>query len=146
MRTEIEVVVKYMIILLIVELVGFMDLYGQSFPRRIINMYRRRDPLSYSKKLDPFCERVERMLDEEDVRRLQSIRIPSKQDIPWWSRRNTTTHQCCKDWSAEEAEIVSDISEKVRKIYEKRVNTKLYHWKENKGTIYVYRGNTSQHL
>ena len=145
-KTDFELIIKYMLVILIIEAVGFMELYDQSFPRRIINMYRRRDYLSYMKKLDPFCERVQYMLNENDVKRLQSINIPEKKDIPWLSRKNTTSHQCCEGWSTSEQEIILDISEKIRQQYEKQVDTKLYHMKDSKPTIYVYRGNKSQHL
>ena len=54
-----------MVVILTIELFGFMDLYGQNFVRRLVNMYRRRDELTYKSKLNPFCRRVKNMLDED---------------------------------------------------------------------------------
>lgn len=143
---ELNAIVGYMVFILTIEMFGFMDLYGQNFVRRIINMYRRRDELTYKKKLKPFCQRVERMLSQDDIENLQSIKIPEKNDIPWFSRKNTTTHQCCEKYSEEEKNIIKYVSEKVKEEYEKQIQKKLYFMKENKATIYVYHGNTSQHL
>jgi hypothetical protein len=47
-----------------------MTLYDQNFVRRMVNMYRRRDPLTYQSKLKPFCEPSKKMLDEDDIKKL----------------------------------------------------------------------------
>ncbi len=114
--------------------------------RRIINMYRRLDPLNYEKKLKPFCEKYDKMLDENDIKKLKSIKIPKHTDVSIFSRKNTTTHQCCDNYSDHEKQIIQDVSEKVRKRYENKINKKLYYLESNKATIYRYHGNTSQHL
>ena len=123
-----------------------MDLYGQNFVRRLINMYRRTDSLTYYKKLKPFCESVKKMLNKDDINRLQSIKIPEKNDLSVISRKNTTTHQCCETFSENEKSIINEISENVRKEYEKKIGKKLYYLKTNKATIFVYHGKFSQHL
>ncbi len=123
-----------------------MNLYGQNIVRRLINMYRRLDPLNYAKKLKPYCVKSEKMLDKSDVERLQSIKIPEKYDIGFFSRKNTITHQCCTNYSENEKEIIKDISEKLRQKYEEKIGKKLYYLESNKATIYQYKGNKSQHL
>jgi hypothetical protein len=132
--------------LFVLDYSGVMELYGQNFCRRAINMYRRIDRLSYYKKLKPFCEPVKKMLTKEDVQKLQSIKIPEGNDLSILTRKNTTTHQCCEKFSENEKAIITDISEKVRKAYEKEIGKKLYYLKVNKATIYVYHGKNSQHL
>lgn len=136
----------YFVLMFLLDYSGVMNLYGQNFVRRLINMYRRRDPLTYRKKLKPFCEKVPKLLTADDVKKLQSIQIPSTTDTPWFSRRNTTTHQCCDKFSDTEKQIIQDISEKVKNRYEKLLNKKLYYLGDNKATIYVYHGKDAQHL
>jgi len=138
--------IVYFGLLFIIDYSGAMDLYGQNFVRRFINMYRRTDSLTYYKKLKPFCEPVKKMLTKEDIQKLQSIKIPEGNDLSVLSRKNTTTHQCCEKFSENEKAIITDISEKVRQSYEKEIGKKLYYMNTNKATIYVYHGNTSQHL
>jgi hypothetical protein len=77
---------------------------------------------------------------------LQSIKIPEGNDVSVFSRKNTTTHQCCEKFNENEKAIITDISEKVRQFYEKEIGKKLYYLGNNKATIYVYHGKTSQHL
>ena len=146
MLHDAKLFLKYFAGLLVLDISGVMNLYDQNYVRRIINMYRRRDPLSYRKKLKPFCRRVQQMLSDDEVLRLQSIRIPARKDVPWFSRKNTTSHQCCENFSEEERNAISEISEKVKQVYEEQVGKQLYFMKENKATIYVYHGSTSQHL
>jgi hypothetical protein len=136
--------IRYLGLLFIIDLSGIMDLYGQNFYRRIINMYRRTDQLSY-KKLEPFCYPIEKMISYEDVQKLQSIKIPDKFDLQVYSRKKTITHQCCDKFSLEEKQIITDISEKVRQEYEILINKKLYYLNA-RPTIYSYRGKKSQHL
>jgi hypothetical protein len=138
--------VVYFLLLFILDYSGIMDLYGQNFCRRMINMYRRTDSLTYYKKLKPFCEPVKKLLSKEDIQKLQSIKIPESNDLSLFSRKNTTTYQCCEKFSEHEKTIISDISEKVRKSYEKEIGKKLYYMNTNKATIYVYHGKSSQHL
>ena len=140
------IVLKYFAMLFVIDYSGVMDLWGQSYIRRMINMYRRRDPLTYKDKLNPFCEKVHKMLTDDDVRELQSINIPTNTDIPWLTRRNTTTHQCCEKFSDREKQIIENITEKVRRKYSEIIGEKLLRMKENNGTIYVYHGKDSQHL
>jgi hypothetical protein len=123
-----------------------MDLYEQNFVRRLINMARRRDPLTYQKKLKPFCIQKKKILNSEDIKKLQSIKIPVSKDLPVFSRKNTTTHQCCDKFSDREKNIIKEISKKIKKEYEKVIGKKLYYLGDNKATFYVYHGNTSQHL
>ena len=54
-KEEIIIVLLYFGYLFILDYLGTMDLYEQNFVRRLINMARRRDPLTYQKKLKPFC-------------------------------------------------------------------------------------------
>lgn len=143
---EYLIIVVYFGLLFILDYSGIMDLYGQNFVRRMINMYRRRDSLTYGKKLKPFCKPVKKMLDQEDINKLQSIKIPQTNDMPWFTRKNTTTHQCCEKFDENEKQIISEISEKVRQKYEKEIGKELYYMSSNKATIYVYHGKYSQHL
>lgn len=138
--------VIYFGLLFLFDYSGTMELYGQNFYRRLINMYRRTDSLTYFKKLDPFCEPVKKMISKEDVKKLQSIKVPEGNDLSVFSRKNTTTHQCCEQFSEDEKQIITDISEKVRQTYENEIGKKLYYMNTNKATIYVYHGKSSQHL
>ena len=141
-----QVVLVYFALLFLVDMSGIMNLYEENYVRRIINMYRRRDPLSYQKMLKPFAKPIKQMLNEEDVRKLQSIEIPKKTDFPWFSRKNTGSHQCCEGYSEEEKKIMMDISYKVKDLYEKEIGKELFFLRENIPTIYTYYGNKSQHL
>jgi len=139
-------ILVYFVVLFAFDFSGMMDLYGQNFVRRLMNMYRRTDSLTYSKKLQPFCEPVKKMLNEDDIAKLQSIQIPDSNDLSVFTRKNTTTHQCCEKYSEQEKKIISDISEKVRQAYEKEIGQPLYNLHSNKATIYVYHGKFAQHL
>lgn len=142
-------IIIYFISLFTLDYSGMMDLYGQNILRRVINMRRRIDPLSYEKKLKPFCRKYEKMLDANDISKLQSIKIPDNTDFSFFgllTRKNTTTHQCCEGWDESEAQIIENISEKVRKKYEERIGKQLYYLESNKATVYRYHGNSSQHL
>jgi hypothetical protein len=136
----------YFLLLFTLDYSGVMDYYGQNFVRRLINMYRRTDELTYYNKLKPYCEPAKKMLSEDDIKKLQSIKIPKTTDLSVFSRKNTTTHQCCDKYSEGEQKIITDISEKVRLAYEKKIGKKLHYLNTNKATIYVYHGKTSQHL
>jgi hypothetical protein len=109
-------------------------------------MYRRTDPLNYINKLKPFCQKYDKILDKDDIIKLQSIKIPQNIDIGILTRKNTTTHQCCENYSEDEIKIIKDISEKIRQKYENKINKKLYYLASNKATIYRYYGNNSHHL
>ena len=144
-NNEYLTIVIYFIVLFVIEYSNIMNLYGQNIIRRLINMLRRVDPLNYESKLQPFCVKYEKLLDEDDVKRLQSIKIPDTRDFYIISRIDTTTHQCCDNYSPEEKQIILDISEKLRIKYEKKIGKKLYNMKVNNATIYKYHGNKSQH-
>lgn len=135
----------YFFLFLVIDYLGVANLNGQNIFRRCINMVRRLDPLSYRKILQPFCQKYEKILDRHDILRLQSIKIPHTKDIGFFTRLNTTTHQCCDNYSDDEIEIMNDITEKIRKKYEEKVGKQLYSMGKN-GTIYRYHGNNSQHL
>ena len=97
-----QVVLVYFALLFLVDMSGVMNLYEENYVRRIINMYRRRDPLSYQKMLNPFAKPIKQMLNEEEVKNLQSIEIPDTTDMPWFSRKNTSSHQCCEGYTENE--------------------------------------------
>lgn len=139
-------IVIYFTLLFTVDYSGIMELYGQNFVRRCINMFKRVDPLNYSKKLKPFCKKFDKMLDDYDIKKLQSIKIPESIDLGVLTRVNTTTHQCCEKYSEAEKKIVKDISEKIRRKYESKIGKKLYNLSSNKATIYRYHGKNSHHL
>jgi hypothetical protein len=145
-KYEFTVVLIYFGLLFSLDYSGIMDLYGQNFVRRLMNMYRRVDKLTYQTKLKPFCESSKRMLNDDDIKKLQSIKIPEGNDLPWVSRKYTTTYQCCEKFSENEKNIINEISEKVKRKYEEKIGKKLYYLKDTKATIYVYHGKNSQHL
>ena len=145
-KNDILSILLYLLILFVIDYSGIMNLYGQNFIRRWINMFRRIDPLNYEKKLKPFCKSLDKVLDNQDVERLQSIRIPESKDVSIFTRKNTTTHQCCENFSDTEKSIITEMSEKIRKKYEDKIGKPLYYLHSNKATIYRYHGNTSQHL
>tara|TARA_B110000858_G_C17728687_1_gene438922 strand:+ start:68 stop:1195 length:1128 start_codon:yes stop_codon:yes gene_type:complete len=136
----------YFFLFFIIDYNGIINLYGQSMIRRLINMYRRTDPLNYEKKLKPFCNKYSKILDKKDIIKLQSIKIPESTDMYALTRKNTTTHQCCEKYSDDEIKIIQDISEKIKQKYENKINKKLYYLNSNKATIYRYYGNKSFHL
>lgn len=135
----------FYLLLFIVDYSGVMNLWGESFVRRVINMHRRRDPLSYEKILDPYCKKYEKIIDDDDIQKLQKIKLHTNKDIPWFSRKNTTTVYY-KDLSEEEKKEVDLIKNKVREKYEKEIGKKLYDIKNNTTNIYVYYGKNSKHL
>lgn len=143
---NIKKIIFYLILLFILDLSGLINLYDENFVRRIINMFRRRDELSYQKKLKPFCQKYFKILDNNEIKQLQSIKIPDTKDISWFSRTNTTTHKCCEKYSNKEINIINDINNKVRNRYEKIIGKKLYDIKSSDPTIYVYNGKDSKHL
>jgi len=136
----------YFIILFLIDYSGALDLYGQSIVRRCMNMYRRTDPLSYEKKINPFCIKYKKILNNSDINRLKSIKLPTSTDFSLVSRKNTTTHQCCDKYSPHERQIMEDIMEKLRTKYEGKIGKKLYYLKSNTASIYRYHGNKSKHL
>ena len=136
----------FFILFFIIDYSGIINIYGQSMIRRAINMYRRTDPINYEKKLKPFCEKYDKMLDKNDIVKLQSIKIPDSADISILTRKNTITHQCCDGYSDNEIKIIEEVTEKIRKNYENKINKKLYYNKSTIATIYRYKGNKSQHL
>lgn len=135
----------YFILLFTIDYSGLMDLYGENISRRLINMYRRIDPLNYSKILKPYCVKQHKIINSNDIKLLQSIRIPEKTDIKTLTRRNTITHQCCDNYSKRETAIIEKIRYKVKKIYEKKINKKLYYINQSP-VIYKYNGAGSKHL
>ena len=144
--SEYLIFLVYFLLLFILDYSGAMDVYGENFCRRLLNMYRRTDSMTYNNKLKPFCEKVKKMLNDQDIRKLQSIKIPENNDIYWFTRKNTTTHQCCENFSINEKKIIAEISEKVKQNYEKEIGKKLFYMGTNKATIYVYHGKNSYHL
>jgi hypothetical protein len=138
-------IVIYFVILFIIDFSGIINLYGQNVIRRCINMFRRIDPLNYENKLKPFCKKYDKILDNNDIAKLQSIKIPESKDLGVGTRKNTTTHQCCENYSDEEKEIMREISEKVRLKYQDKIGKKLY-YKNSDPTIYRYYGDKSHHL
>ena len=76
---EILSILIYYILLFIIDYSGIIDLYGQNIVRRTINMYRRTDELNYI-KIKPYCEKYDKILNENDIQRLQSIKIPNNYD------------------------------------------------------------------
>ena len=62
----------YFTLFFIIDYFSTIDIYGQSMIRRLINMYRRIDPLNYEKKLKPFCEKYDKILDKNDILNLKS--------------------------------------------------------------------------
>lgn len=146
MRTYIISILIYFSFMFLIDRSGITNLYGQNIIRRWINMYRRIDPINYKMKLSPFCTKYDRMLNSHDISRLQSIRIPERNDISIFTRKNTTTHQCCDGYSDDEKKIIDEISEKIRLKYQKKLGKKLFYLESNKATIYRYHGNKSKHL
>ena len=74
----------FYILLFIIDYLGIMNLFGENYMRRLINMCRRKDPLTYEKKLKPFCQKYEKMVSNDDIRKLQSIKLKDKLDIPFF--------------------------------------------------------------
>lgn len=144
--SNLQRILIYLLLLFFFDNIGLMNLYNENYLRRIINMYRRTDYLSYKAKLNPFCKHVSKILDQQDIINLQSIKVPNKRDLGWFTRKNTTSYQCCKKFSKSEKDIVLNISNKIRKKYEQLIGKKLYFFKNRNETIYIYYGNNSMHL
>lgn len=145
-KTNYFIVLKYFILLFILDYSTIMNLYGQNFVRRWINMLRRRDYYTYKEYLKPFCEHTPKFLDENDVKLLQSIKKPDARDIYALSRTNTTTHQCCDNFTEDETEIMKNIKQKCKEKYEQIIGKKLYNWDTDNSTFYIYHGKDSKHL
>lgn len=133
----------YFIILFIVDMSRILDIYDENFIRRIIHMIRRRDFLTYQKILDPYCEKVPKMLDESSVQDLQNIRINEKKDIYWFSRQNTTSFY---SFSHSDKAIIDRVELEVLKRYEEIIGKQLYRIKSHQRKIYIYHGSKSKHL
>ncbi len=71
----------YFILFFFIDYSGSIDIYGQSIIRRLINMFRRTDSLNYEKKLKPFCKKYDKILDKQDIIKLQSIKVPESTDF-----------------------------------------------------------------
>lgn len=145
-KNEFLIVFIYYCLLFVIDYSGLIDLYDQSLVRRCINFYRRIDELNYMNKIKPFCESVKKILTKNDIIELQSIYIPKTKGVPWLTRKNITTHQCCESFSEEEIRIIKEMSEKIKKEYEEYIDKELYYLGDNKATFYVYRGKDSHHL
>ena len=135
----------YFILLFLIDYSGLMDLYGQNFYRRLINMYKRTDYINYKNFLQPFCIKYEKILNNNDIKNLQSIKIPNNFDIGLFSRKNTITYEY-KNYNNNDKMIINNIQLKIKNIYEKKINKKLYLVKSSTPTIYKYVGNKSCHL
>lgn len=135
----------YFLLLFIIDYSGLMNLYDENVSRRLINTYRRTDPLNYSKILKPYCIKYHKILNRSEIELLQGIKIPEKKDIKTLTRKNTITHQCCDNYTDNEIKIINEIREKVRNIYQKKIDKKLYYI-EQLPTIYKYKGSESKHL
>ena len=142
-------IIIYFVLLFIIDYSGIFDYYGQSIIRRSVNMFRRVDPLNYKNKLKPFCVKYEKLLENNDVLKLQSIKIPDKTDFGIFSRVNTSTHQCCNNYSEQERAIMEEVTMKIKAKYEERIGKKLYlmsNGVNSNSTLYRYNGNNSKHL
>ena len=139
----------FFILLFMIDYSGLMNLWDENYIRRLMNMYRRRDPLTYENILKPFCQKYVKVLDDKDLKKLQSIKMHNKLDIPWVSRTNTTTIYY-NNLSDEEKKYIDDVKLKVKKHYEKAIGKKLYPMKNvvknNTTNIYIYHGKNSKHL
>lgn len=143
---NLKIILIYFILLFILDFSGIMDLYKQNFVRRLINMARRRDYLSYKDRLDPFCTSRKGFVSDEHLQMLQSVKIPNTSDISVVSRKNTSTHQCCDAFSEKEKEIIKLVKNVYREKYEKIIGKKLYSLKVENSAFYSYHGKDSQHL
>lgn len=137
-------IIIYYLLLFIIDYSGYMNLYGQNIIRRTVNMFKRIDPLNYNKFLNPFCIKYDKLLNKDDILKLQSIKLPKTIDMGLLTRTNTITHQCCNNYSEKEKKIIDIMVNKIKIKYEKKINKKLY--KFNEATIYQYKGNKSKHL
>ena len=134
----------FFIILFIIDYSGVLDLYGESFIRRIMHMYKRIDYLSYKNKLKPFCIPVKKFIEEKDIQLLNSIKTVDTTDIPWFTRKNTSTY-AYNNMNANEKQILNQISRKVKAMVEQRIDKKLYNWPTNTDNFYTYYGENSHH-
>jgi hypothetical protein len=77
---EYLIVMFYFILLFILDYSGLMNLYDQNFVRRLMNMSRRRDYLTYVKKLKHFSENEKLIIKEisEKIRQKYEQRIGKK--------------------------------------------------------------------
>ena len=139
------VIPLFYILLFAIDYSGITNLWEESYIRRLINMYRRRDPLTYEKRLDPYCEKYPKMISERDIQKLQRIQVHNKTDLPWLSRTHTTTIYY-KDFNKDEKRVVDSIKQKIKEKYEQQIGKRLYDIQNNATNIYVYHGKQSKHL
>lgn len=140
-----KVVSIYFILLFIIDYSSILDINNENVYRRILHMFRRRDPLNYSNKLKPFCKSIKGFIDKDDIKKLQLIKNTATNDFPWFSRKNTSTLQY-NQMSYSEQTILDTIAVKVKEKYETEIGKKLYLWEAKKYSIYTYHGNNSYHL
>jgi hypothetical protein len=136
----------YLTLLFVVDSSKVLNLYDQNIVRRVINMYRRLDFVSFKNYLQPYSYNYKNMLDKNDIEKLQSIKIPEKKDTSFFTRKNTTSHQYPINYSKEEIEIIDEIREKLKQKYEKQIGKKLYLLYDKNTSIYRYYGKDSKHL
>lgn len=142
----IRVVMIYYIGLFVLEMSGCLNLYGQNIIRRLINMGRRLDDISYQDKLDPYCHHRVEFLDAIDIDRLRSIQLRDDvRDTPFLTRKHTSTHQCCESFTEEEIRIMTDIRDICKKKYEHIIGRPLFYFPKDMPSFYIYHGDKAHH-
>ena len=138
-------ILVYYFVLFIIDCSGIMNLWGENYVRRLINMYRRRDPLVYENILDPWCVKYSQIINDADVAQLNNIRLHDKRDIPWLSRAHTTTIYY-KDLTTNDQDIIDRIKQRIKAAYERKIGKKLYDIHHNSTNVYIYHGKHARHL
>jgi hypothetical protein len=137
-------IILYLVCLFIIDMFKIMNLADENIIRRIIHMYNRRDYISYKDRLEPYAKPLKKFLDDEDFKKLQSIKTNNNKDTPWFSRKNTSTHMY-DNMNDKEKIIFEELTEKIRVKCENILGTKLYHPPDNSNRFYTYYGNNSHH-
>lgn len=135
----------YIVLLLIIDLLGIQNLYGENTLRRLIHMFNRLDYISYYNFLDPYAVKLNNFVDNDLIQELDSIQTNNTKDFPWLTRKNTGTHMYSK-MTDEEKKILEKTTEIVKQKCEKILNKKLYNLPDNNNRFYSYYGKNSHHL
>ena len=141
---DFKTTIYYFCFAFILEQSQLFNLYGTNLIRRAFNMVRRKDELSYSHNLKPFAVNEKNFLNEQDIKSLKEIKVPTTRDISGGGRNDTSTY-IYKKMNEKEQSIIRDIQNKAKERYENVIGKKLYNWPEETSNLYTYYGANAKH-
>ena len=91
-RVPTEVVV-YIFILMAIDVLGVLDISNRSLMRRAMHMYNRTSLLTNEPILDPYAEKMNQILTQDELRTLKDMvsKMPVEHDVKTFTRFNTSS-------------------------------------------------------